>query len=348
MSSGRGKVINPNRDFKRKRKVFTPQIVELDPDTRESIVKKMAEKMFATGTVHKGRRIEDGYLYSKRLLERICRAERDDGRAWRRAPGAEQDDSWTILRKRLAVFGYDLDMGDSLAKTKEMADALITSKLLPSDLPKMDGRIKYGANVTAILNEEELKTYKKFIKQMQLEFPQLTSPADMLGLEILAMIKVRLDRVKLEVGGDSSRPLGKDVADLTELYTRTTDNLGISGKQRRDKLDGEGVGGISSLVSRYKKRLDSFPEDEKRRFVQEAQLCLQAWARGDMTENDVVRMVNLDVAEVRKLLQANGIDTSVVEEASRAFLGRIGDRAESEESSSPEKSDETGEVDDGE
>lgn len=340
----RGKVINPNRDFRRKKKVFIPRIVELDPDTRESIVKKMCAKMFATGTVHKNRRVEDGYLYSKRLLERICRAEKDDGNAWFKAPGAEQDDDWTVLRKRLAVFGYDLDTGEPLSKVKEMAESFITSELLPKDLPKVDGRIKYGANVTAILNEEELKTYKKFIKQMQQEFPQLTSPADMLGLEILAMIKVRLDRVKLEVGGDSSRPLGKDVADLTELYTRTTDNLGISGKQRRDKLDGEGVGGISALVSRYKKRLDSFPEDEKRRFVQEAQLCLQSWARGDMTENDVVRIVRMDVAEVRKMLQANGIDTSVVEDASRAFLGRIGDRAESAEKPTPEKFDEEDEV----
>lgn len=344
----RGKAINPNRDYKRKKKVFVPQIVELDPDTRESIVKQMSSAMFATGTVHKGRRIEDGYLYSKRLLERVCRAERDDGNAWRRAPGAEQDDHWTILRKRLAVFGYDLDTGDALSKTKEMAEGLITSRLMPEDLPRVDGRIKYGANVTAILNEEELKAYKKFIKQMQQEFPQLTSPSDMLGLEILAMIKVRLDRVKLEVGGDSSRPLGKDVADLTELYTRTTDNLGISGKQRRDKLDGDGVGGISALVSRYKKRLESFPEDEHRRFVQEAQLCLQSWARGDMTETDVVRIVRTDIQEVRKLLQANGIDAAVVEEASKAFLGRIGNRDDSDGGPAPEESKEVDEVERGE
>jgi len=292
-----------NLSKKRRRVVYKPREIVLDQEEFDRIV-RMMEKVYVPGSLHAGETVDDPYLFSKRLLARICKGEKADGSIWKGAPGRETDDDFSVLRKRLAVYGFDVDTGKMISKQRE---SLAGVKNLISKEQGVDGRLKYGSGIEGVLNKEEQKTYKNFTKKIMKDFPELDAESDKLGIQILAMLKVKMDRISLEVGGDPRRMLAKDSTEIANLYQKTTESMGIAGKQRKDFMDSEGNRSVSDLVHTYHDRLKTFAVDLKDRYLQEAQLLLAAFKRGDIEEHDVVRFCDASIPEIEALLIANGM-----------------------------------------
>ena len=101
------------------KKVFlAPKEIKLEREIEERIIKQM-EKIFVRGMWHENERVDEPYLYCKKLLHRVCKGIKKDGTPWKKIPGKEGEADWDVLRKRLAIFNYDLDTGERLSKIGE-------------------------------------------------------------------------------------------------------------------------------------------------------------------------------------------------------------------------------------
>ena len=301
-----------DRDFKKeavsKRRVyFAPRVLTIPKETKEKIIRQMQ-------VAFKGRTgVDDPYLYARSVMRRVINGTKEDGTPWKNAPGMKDDEDIIVLEKRLRVFNYNMRTGEVIPSSRKKVaqrrdkEAAIVQQFLPNESPAVDKRLKYGASINEILTGDELKEYKKFLKQLKSEFPKLDAVSDKLGMEQLALLNIRIKRATIEMASSKSKTISKDVSELGRLYKDLTENLGISGKQRRDELDTEENGSIADLVKRYHNTLKNHPKEEKERFIQECHLMLNAYQRGEVEEHDVIRNVNLGIKEIKDLLAMNKI-----------------------------------------
>jgi len=303
--------LDPNK-LKQPGKTFSvPRKLVIDPGVRNRIIKEMAEAFKGVGRKHDNEVIEDYTLYSRNVLRDCTQCTRSDGTTpWLNAPCKGTD--MEVLESRLKIKGYDMIAMEVISKNsrakKKKNEKLLSG--LPKESDKNSGRIQYGTSLSQVLSEEEFREYNKFLKKLKLDFPKLDTVSDVMGLEILAILRIRISRITIEMSKDSTSVITKDAAELSKLYKETTVTLGISGQQRAKAMEDIGSGTIADLAKRYHNSLQTLADEEHERFIQELHLYLNKFVRGEIEEAEVLRHTDVTIPGIRELLAKHKIEVN--------------------------------------
>lgn len=309
---------------KRSRRKEHIRVLKVPAKFRESLLRDMTRAY--KGRLYKGVPIENPYLHAKWILDRAIRGVDAHGKPWTNVPNNQDIDDIELLRRRLRVLRYDMDKGEVIGwKTgkdgQEPGDVQeVVKQLLPGpNKDSVERTLTYGSDINTLLTEEEEKKYKRFIRDVLKEFPQLDTVSDRPQVEMLALLKIRMDRTKAELAINPERRVGKEAEEISKLYRETLESLGISGKQRKAAQETERQGTIAELALRYERTMRDFPTLYQEWLLDELKMLLQAYERGDIgdwvirywagniVEAGTGKIVPLDVPKIREILASAGI-----------------------------------------
>ena len=284
-----------------------PRPLKIEPIAVGRIIKGMAVVFKSEDRKDKEEPIEDFTLFCRNLVRRCITGHKEDGTVWYNAPSKVDDADMIVLRKRLMVHGYNMDTETTVKRWSKRKKREHVIDGLPKESDIVSGRIKYGSSINQVLTDDEEKAYTTFKKKLVKDFPDLNTAVDEMGIEILAMIKLRQDRVMVEMAKSVTATITKDAAELSKLFKETTDSLGISGKQRGREKDLVGEGTVAELVKRYHNTQLTLVEEEHERYMQELQLFLAKFDRDEIEEVEVIRHTDLSIPKIREILIKRGI-----------------------------------------
>lgn len=303
--------LDPNKMKQSGKQYTAPRKLIIDPGVRNRLIGEMAEAFREVGRKHDNEVIEDYTLYARNVLRDCTQCTRSDGTTpWLNAPCKGND--MEVLASRLKVKGYDM-IAMEVDTTKSRAKKKKNEKLLehlPKESDRNSGRIKYGTSLAQVLSEEEFKQYNGFLRKLKLDFPKLDTVSDVMGLEILAILRIRISRITIEMSKDTTSVITKDAAELSKLYKETTVTLGISGQQRARAMEDIGSGTIADLAKRYHNSLQVLADEEHERYIQELHLYLNKFDRKEIEEAEVLRHTDVTIPRIRELLAKYKIEVN--------------------------------------
>ena len=212
--------------------------------------------------------------YVMELIQYALSGVNKSGKIWYDAPGDSGDNWKDILKRRLAMLGYNMD---SKCLTIENKDGKISGKRggrKTTSIQSLVKRIEDGEDLEG-LSPEDQKWIEDFAEKTMKQYPQLNTITDQIFVRRLAYLSWLSEN-------DIKHLNFTD--DLTDEIKKVQESLGITGKMR-DALRSSGEAGtIADLVKDYEKKRKDFIEEETKMIKEEIRLLLYQLEREEIEE----------------------------------------------------------------
>lgn len=264
---------------------------------RERIIEQIAAAY--KGQKFKGQAIEDNTLFARLFLGAAIKGKlltfTEKGwqdAEWERLPNVSEDTDEELLKKRLRVLGYDMDLAERIARgrvsTSEEAKAKkqVREILTNENIGKIDGRTKSSQKIGALLSGEEQKLFDRFKKDVYAEFPTLKgNPIDELGTNELALQYVCIQRAlgKIATSSATTKNLD-DLGKMMESYQKQCKSLGISREQREASRKKDDAGSLADFARTYQERIQdgTYFDVIKTGLIEEFHMLINKYKRDEL------------------------------------------------------------------
>jgi len=196
------------------------------------------------------------------------------GKVWYGAPGDPGDDWKYILKRRLAMLGYDMVNKCLTTENKEGRISGKKRRQKTTPIQSLTKKIEGSEEIDGLLPEDQ-QWIENFVKGIVKEFPQLNATTDLILVRRLAYLSFL---------SENDIKLLKFTDDLTDEIKKIQETLGISGKLRDALRASEETGTIADLVKTYEKNRKNFIEEETKMIKEEIRLLIRMLEREQIEE----------------------------------------------------------------